>query len=216
MNEIRDIHEEHPALGYRKIHAILQNNGHVYNRKKIQRLMQIAGIKAIYPKKKTSVCNKAHKVYKYLLKDIRIIRPNQAWQIDITYIKIQGGFVYLICLIDIYSRRIMGWCVSTFLDTQSCLVALENALKIANPEIINSDQGCQFTSEEWCKTLEDKGIIISMDGKGRYVDNIYIERLWRTIKHECTNLYSFETVEEARKRIGQFIVFITKEGLTKH
>lgn len=210
MNEIRDIHEQFPALGHRKIHVMLRRSGHKHNRKKTQRIMRLAKIRAIYPEKRTTIPNKNHKVYKYLLKGIPIVRPNQAWQVDITYIKIKGGFVYLTCLIDIYSRRIMGWNLSTFLDTKSCVDALENALFIANPEIINSDQGCQFTSDDWCNTLINNGIFISMDGKGRWADNIYVERLWRTIKYECINLYRFDTVADAQNEIALFINFYNK------
>ena len=129
------------------------------------------------------------------------------WQVDITYIKIRGGFVYLICLIDVYSRRIMGWNLSTFLDTVACQLALENALLKAKPEIINSDQGCQFTSESWCNMLTHNSIKISMDGKGRWADNIYIERLWRTIKYELVYLHRFESVDDIRRELSHYIPF---------
>lgn len=207
MNEIRNIYTEHPFFGYRKIHAILIQCEHKVNRKKVQRLMRLIGLQAIYPKKRTTIRDKNHTIYPYLLSNIAIIRPNQAWQVDITYIKIRGGFIYLICLIDIYSRRIMGWNLSIFLDTTACECALQNALLEAIPEIINSDQGCQFTSDSWCNMLMRNGIKISMDGKGRWADNIYIERLWRTIKYELVYLHRFETVHDARKAIAKYIEF---------
>ena len=147
MNEMRDIYIQYPFLGYRRIHKMLIDKGYMHNRKKTQRLMKLAGLEAIYARKNTSISNKAHKKYPYLLKDLAIVRPNQVWAVDITYIKIRGGFVYLVCLIDIFSRKIMGWDLSLFLETNSCMVAANKALKHGVPEIINSDQGCQFTSE---------------------------------------------------------------------
>ncbi len=170
--------------------------------------MQLAGLKALYPSKKTTVANKQHKKYPYLLKDLMITHPNQAYQIDITYIKLGSGFCYLVCLIDIYSRRIMGWALSLFLDTALCLDALKKALKGGPiPEIINSDQGCQFTSQLWCETLLENGIRISMDGKGRWVDNKYIERLWRTIKYELVYLNSFDSIVLAKIALAGYVEF---------
>lgn len=207
MNEIRDIYLKYPFFGYRRIQVILRDRGFVLNRKKVQRLMRKAGIKALYPKKKTSLRNKDHSVCPYLLKTVVIDRPNYVWQVDITYIKVRTGFVYLICLIDVFSRKIMGWNLAVFLDTASCLLALESALSKDHPEIINSDQGCQFTSEPWRNALIDNKIKVSMDGKGRWADNIYIERFWRSCKYELVNLHSFETVSDARNAIAQYIKF---------
>ena len=207
MNEIRDIYAEWPFYGYRKIYVVLTKRGYKVNRKKVQRLMCSIGLKAICPQKKTTIRNKDHNVYPYLLNDIDIVRPNQAWQVDITYIKVRTGFIYLICLIDVYSRRIMGWNISTFLDTAACEDALRFALLEVSPEIINSDQGCQFTSSSWCNKLISNGIKISMDGRGRWADNIYVERLWRTIKYELVYLHRFETVDEARKEVADYIKF---------
>jgi putative transposase len=207
MNEILDIYTEHSFYGYRKIRVILMWRGYKVNRKRVQRLMQLIGLRAVCPKKKTTIRDKNHSVYPYLLKDITIRHPNQVWQVDITYVKIRSGFIYLICLIDVYSRRIMGWNISIFLDTLACENALENALLKATPEIINSDQGCQFTSDSWCNILKCNGIKISMDGKGRWADNIYIERLWRTIKYELVYMHRFETVDDARIAIANYIEF---------
>jgi len=207
LNEIHDIYYEWPFYGYRKIRAVLILRGHKVNRKKVQRLMQLLKLKTICPAKKTTVRDSKQAVYPYLLKDLVINRPNQVWQVDITYIKIRTGFIYLICLIDVYSRRIMGWYISIFLDTNACEQALDMALSYALPEIVNSDQGCQFTSETWINKLAQCNIKISMDGKGRWADNVYIERLWRTIKYELVYLHRFETVCDARIAIESYVEF---------
>ena len=207
MNEIRIIYQECPFYGYRRMHAILRSKGYSHNRKKTQRLMQLTGLQALYPKKRTTVVNPHHKKYPYLLKGLAINRVNQVWQVDITYIKLRHGFGYLVCLIDIFSRRIMGWEFSPFPDKHLCLDALMGALKLARPEIINSDQGCQFTSQDWIEELINKEIKISMDGKGRWADNIYIERLWRSIKYEAVYLHSFDTMQQARDALAKYIVF---------
>jgi putative transposase len=207
MNELRTIYDENPCYGYRKMTVALRELGMCINHKKVQNMLKLAGIQAIHPPKKTTIRNKQHEIFPYLLKDLKIERPNQVWQVDITYIKIGGHFVYLVCLIDVFSRRVMGSTLSITLDTAACLEALANALEHHKPEIVNSDQGCQFTSEEWVKELQGQGILISMDGKGRWVDNVYVERLWRTIKYECVHIHDFETVAQAREIIVRFINF---------
>jgi putative transposase len=208
MNEIRDIYQESfCSYGYRRMTVALREKGFIVNHKKVFALQKKAGIQAIYPYKKTTVRNQAHKIFPYLLRGLSIDRPNQVWQVDITYIKIRGGFVYLVALIDVFSRKIMGWSLSTSLDTQSCLNAFKSALKYGVPEIVNSDQGCQFTSEEWVLTVQARGTKISMDGKGRWVDNVYIERLWRTIKYEMVFLHSFDTVIQVRIALDKYINF---------
>ncbi len=207
MNQMRDIYIEQPFFGYRKMKVMLERAGYKLNHKKAQRLMICAGLKAIYPKKKTTIRNKSHAVYPYLLKKELINAPNQAWKVDITYIKVRGKFVYLVAIIDVFSRKIMGWNLSIFLDTSSCLIALQMALMLARPLTINSDQGCQFTSHEWCDFLVAICVQISMDGKGRWADNIYIERFWRSIKYEMVFLRSFESVEDARRAIEKYIEF---------
>lgn len=213
LNEVRDIYQETPFYGYRKILVSLRERGFEINHKRLQGLLSQEGIQAVYPKKRTSIRDMRHKVHPYLLSMLCIDRPNQVWAVDITYIKIRHGFVYLICLIDIFSRRIMGWTLSTFLDTQPCLNALANALKNGKPEIINSDQGCQFTSDMWVDFLTQNEIKISMDGKGRWVDNKYIERFWRTIKYENVFLHSFDTVNQAREELGKFIEFYNQKRI---
>lgn len=184
----------------------LRERGFLVNHKRVAALQGLAGIQAIYPYKKTTVRNQAHKVFPYLLRDLVIDRPNPVWQVDITYIKIRGGFVYLVCLVDVFSRKIMGWQLSTSLDTP-CLDAFNSALKHGVPEIVNSDQGCQFTSEVWVATMQQHGIKVSMDGKGRWADNVYIERLWRTIKYEMVHLHSFDTVPQVRAALARYIIF---------
>jgi putative transposase len=211
MNEMQDIYQTIPVYGYRRVTVELRSRGFFVNHKKVQRLMQAAGRKAIYPEKKTTIRNHDHKVFKYLLRGLKIESPNQVWQVDITYIRVGNGFVYLTCLIDVFSRKIMGWSLSTFLDTASCFNALHSALKHGMPEIVNSDQGCQFTSAAWVDELQQQGIFISMDGKGRWADNVYVERLWRTIKQEAVRLFRFDTVEQARIALSNFIDFYNKE-----
>jgi putative transposase len=211
MNEMREIYQKSPFYGYRRMTVALRQRGFMVNHKRVFALQKNAGIQAIYPTKKTTIRNQAHKVFPYLLHNMVINRPNQVWMVDITYIKIRGGFVYLVALIDVFSRKIMGWSLSTSLDTQSCINAFNNALQYGTPEIVNSDQGCQFTSEIWINTVQNCGVKISMDGKRRWIDNVYVERLWRTIKYEMVYLHSFDTVEQARIALARYIHFYNTE-----
>jgi len=211
LNEIREIWEKRPFYGYRRIHATLRRNGWNINRKRVQSLMPAGGIRAIYPGPKTSMANKQHKVYPYLLNELKIERVNQVWATDITYIKLAKGFVYLIAIIDLRSRYIVSWRLSTSLETAFCLEALEEALQSGTPEIFNSDQGCQFTSAAWVAILQSKGIFISMTGKGRCHDNIRCERLWRSIKYEDVYLQAYESVNEARLSLQKYIEFYNHE-----
>jgi putative transposase len=205
-NEILEIWLDMPCYGYRKITKELQRRGHTINHKKVLRLMRDMRIMALYPKPKTTILNGQHKKYPYLLRDLKITGPNHVWKTDITYIRISGGFVYLIAIIDVFSRFIVSWSLSTTLEVDFCVEALECALRHwQKPEILNTDQGVQFTSTEWIQMVEGAGIKVSMDGVGRWADNIYIERFWRTLKHEYVLLHSFETVKDAKKAIGQFI-----------
>ncbi|HEY1871301.1 MAG TPA: IS3 family transposase [Chitinophagaceae bacterium] len=205
-NEINEIWLGMPAYGYRKITKELQRRDHKVNHKRVLRMMREMNIMAIYPKPKTSIVNNEHKKYPYLLRGLTINRPNHVWATDITYIKISGGFVYLIAIIDVFSRLILSWSLSVTLEIGFCIEALESALQNwPKPEILNTDQGVQFTSAEWINKVESAGIKVSMDGIGRWADNIYIERFWRTAKHEYILLHSFESVKSARKAIGKFI-----------
>ena len=207
VNEIIDIYLNFPFYGYRRILVALWERGYDVTENVVRRVMRENGLAALYPKKNTSARNQKHKVWPYLLGGLKIDRPNQVWQVDITYIKIRGGFVYLVCLIDVFSRKIMGSNVSTFLETESCLKALYNALQAGFPEIINSDQGCQFTSNSWVSFLLQENIRISMDGKGRWLDNVFVERFWRTIKYECVYLNGFETVDLVTGALYSFIEY---------
>jgi putative transposase len=211
LNEIREIYQKTPFYGYRRMNVELRRRGIFINHKKLQNLLKIAGIQALYPTKKTSIKNPGHKIHPYLLKGLTIERPNQVWEVDFTYIKMRYGFVYLVCLIDVFSRKIMGWDLSTFLNTKSCMDALKEGLKRGQPEIVNSDQGCQFTSALWTGILKDQNIQISMDGVGRWADNIYVERLWRSVKYEVVFLHSFDTVLQARNVLSNYIDFYNRE-----
>ena len=211
MNELRELHEYRCFLGYRRMTEMLKRkHNRPINRKKILRLMQQMGLKAVYPKKNLSKRNEQHKVYPYLLKERTLTDPDDCWGVDITYIRVCGSYACLTALIDWKSRRIMGWSFSPFLETRSCMEALNEGLKLGKPKIINSDQGCQFTSKMWTEALEKQGIEISMDGKGRCLDNIQIERFWRSLKYEEVYLKSYESMTEARKNIGKYINFYNK------
>ena len=167
--------------------AWLREQGHRVNRKRVSRLMEVMGMEALYPKPKLSQPGEEHKIYPYLLKDVEVTRVNQVWSTDITYIRMAGGFVYLVAVMDWYSRFVLSWSVSVTMEVDFCIEALRRALRRGRPEIFNSDQGSQFTSEKFTGELNAQGIAISMDGRGRCLDNIFIERLWRSLKYEeCT------------------------------
>lgn len=206
MNEIQDIYKSQPFKGYRRICNDLQDEGYAINKKRVLRLMRLMGLQAVYPKKNLSKRRQEDAVYPYLLKESPPKNPHDCWCVDITYIKISTGYVYLTALIDVASRHIMGWHLSSSLETESCLKALDMALKTSHkPKIINSDQGCQFTSTAWTQRLLEADIKISMDGKGSWLDNIFIERFWRTLKYEEVYLKTYESVAQARLDIGQYI-----------
>lgn len=207
MNLIRDIWIKHPASGYRTITQILKNMGYTDNKKRILRLMKKMGIQAIYPKPKTSISNKQHKKFPYLLKDYNLTSPNQVFVSDITYLKLSKGFIYLIAILDLYSRYIISWNLSDKMDASFCVVALKRALKVSVPEICNTDQGSQFSSEDWINTLDKYGVKPSMDGKGSFYDNIFIERLWRTIKYEDFYLQGYESLQEVFNGLDRYIEY---------
>lgn len=211
LNAIRDIWERYPFYGYRRITKELRASGVKVNRKRVQRLMAWGGIQAIYPGPNTSRRNHLHAVHPYLLRNLSITHPNQVWMIDITYLRMPTGFMYLVALIDVYSRYVVGWSLSNTLDTEFCIEALKSALTDALPEIINSDQGCQFTSEEWIHFLREWKIKISMTGKGRCLDNVYIERFWRSFKREEFYLNEYGSVKELRNAIIDYIEFYNKK-----
>ncbi len=185
-----------PFYGSRRMTAWLAQKGYSVNRKRVQRLMRLMGLEAIYPRPSMSKANPAHKVYPYLLRDVSIVGPNQVWCTDITYIPMEQGFMYLVAIMDWYSRYVLSWQVSNTMDTSFCLAALEEALQWGKPLIFNSDQGSQFTSLDFTGRLEAEGISISMDGRGRVYDNIFIERLWRSVKCEDIYLKGYRKVVE--------------------
>jgi putative transposase len=208
LNLIRDIWLKHPFYGYRKITVVLRTEYQILvNRKHVLRLMRLGNIKALYPKPRLSVLNKQHRKFPYLLKEISVEYVDQVWMIDITYLKLNGRFVYLVALIDVYSRYVIGWNLSFELDTENCLEALKMALGLGIPIIINSDQGCQFTSELWVDELVKFAIKVSMDGKGRCKDNIYIERFWRSIKYEAIHLNEYKCFTELYNGVKEYIKF---------
>lgn len=208
MNLIQDSWLAHPFYGYRKITVELNRQGVAVNRKRVQRLMRVMNIQALKRKPNTSKGNKEHKKYPYLLNDMEITQCNEVWMIDITYLRSQTGFQYLVALIDVHSRYVVSWSLSDKLDTNNCLQALSMALgKSRIPKIINSDQGSQFTSDDWVNALRQAGIEISMTGKGRCHDNIFIERFWRSLKHEEIYLNDYDNVVELKKSIKNYIDF---------
>ena len=200
-----------PFYGSRKIAACLKNHGYSVNRKRVRRLMRLMGLKAIYRRPRTSKPEKGHKIYPYLLNGLKITRPNQVWAADITYIPMAKGFLYLVAIIDWYSRYVLSWRLSNTLDAGFCVEALEEAFWKGIPEIFNTDQGSQFTSDDFTGLLEKKGIKISMDGKGSYNDNLFIERLWRTVKYEEVYLRAYQDGKEARISLGNYFLFYNAE-----
>ena len=207
MNRIHEIWSEHPFYGYRKVHALLNREGICINHKKVQRLMQKLNLRAITCTRKTSLPDKRHLIYPYLLKGLDICRPNMVWQTDITYIPMRRGFAYLVAFIDVFSRYCVGYAISISLETEMCLKGLESALCIAIPLIINTDQGSQFTSSAWIEFLKARGIQISMDGVGRCLDNVYIERLWRSFKYEELFLNPPDSMQELKESVSKYILF---------
>jgi len=199
-----------PFYGYRKVARQLADMG--VTRKQVRRIMKRAGLRAIYAGKRTSLPSKHHRKYPYLLRGKNIWLPNQVWATDITYIKLAGGHVYLVAIIDVYSRKILSWQISNTLDAEFCIAALEEAIAIYGvPAIFNTDQGCQFTSEAFTATLDGHGIRISMDGVNRALDNIYIERFWRTLKYEDIYLNDYRTLTELKAGIKRYIGFYNRE-----
>jgi putative transposase len=197
MRLIDEEYTRHPFYGTRKMRDYLRRQGHKVNRKRVQRLMQKMGLQSIAPKPNTSKPHPEHKVYPYLLRNLDIICPDQVWCSDITYIPLPGGFVYLTAVMDWYSRYVLSWEVSVTMDSDFCVSALESALRRhGRPDIFNTDQGSQFTSNDFTGTLKDAEVLISMDGKGRAMDNIFIERLWRSVKYEEIYLKEYTSVRE--------------------
>lgn len=202
-----------PFYGTRRIKRELKKRGIIICRQKVAKLMRIMGIEAMYPKPNLSLNTQPHPIYPYLLKGLKITRPNQVWGIDITYIRLQTGFVYLVAVIDWYSRLVVSWDLSISLDSECVLSCLRKAFLVGIPDILNSDQGVQMTCREYIDLVEGSGVKISMDHRGRCFDNIFTERLWRTIKYEEVYLKSYESVWEARLNIGAYITFYNNERM---
>lgn len=198
-----------PFYGTRRIKQWLADeHGLVVNRKRIQRLRRVMAIETLYPKRNLSVANQAHRIYPYLLRDLPIDRPNQVWSTDITYVPMARGFVYLVAVMDWYSRRVLSWRLSTTMDTDFCVEALQEAIeRYGCPEIFNTDQGSQFTSEDFTGVLKSHDIKISMDGKGRWVDNVFVERLWRSVKYEEVYLKAYDSVANAKASLSRYFNF---------
>ena len=201
-----------PFYGSRKMVSFLETRGHWVNRKRVQRLMRILGLAGMAPGPNTSRPHPQHKVYPYLLRGVDVTRPNQVWSTDITYIRLAHGFVYLVAVIDWYSRRVLSWRISNTMDTAFCVDCLKEALqRYGNPEIFNTDQGCQFTSESFTGVLKNHGIAISMDGRGRALDNIFVERLWRSVKYEDVYLKGYSTPMGLMIGLAEYFVFYNGE-----
>ena len=200
-----------PFYGTARMTAQLRRDGWRVNVKRVRRLMREMGVSAVYPKPRLSLSNRAHPKYPYLLRDVTVNRPDQVWASDITYIGLRGGHAYLTAVMDWYSRYVLSWELSNTLDTAFCLEALERALAISKPEIFNSDQGAQYTSEAFTGRLKRANVKISMDGRGRVYDNIFVERLWRTVKYEEVYLHHYETMEEAWEGLARYFAFYNRE-----
>ena len=201
-----------PWYGSRQMARHLRRQGYNVGRKRVRRLMRLMGLKAIAPQPNTSRRAPGHKVYPYLLSDLAVTRPNQVWCTDVTYIPMAHGFLYLIAIMDWYSRKVLAWRLSTTQDTAFCIEALEEAIeRYGCPEIFNSDQGSQFTSAAWTDVLKTHGICISMDGKGQWTDNVFIERLWRSLKYECVYLYAFADLRDASQRLTEWFRYYDEQ-----
>lgn len=214
---MRMIDEEYliaPFNGSRRMAQELKKKGEEINRKRVQRLMRVMGLEAMYPKPKTSVGNKEHYKYPYLLKGLNIIAPNHVWGTDITYIPVEDGYLYLVAILDLYSRYVISWAISNSLESDFCVYAVENALKKGmKPQIMNSDQGAQYTSKAYTELLKRKNINISMSGKGRCWDNIFVERLWRSVKYEEVYLKNYSTGKEAIEGLDWYLNYYNNDRL---
>ena len=210
--EIDAEYTRHPFYGSRKMVVHLRGLGHLVNRKRVQRLMRLLGLAGMAPGPNTSHPHPQHKVYPYLLRGVTVTRPNQVWSTDITYIRLARGFAYLVAVIDWYSRKVLAWRLSNTLDAGFCVDCLEQSLSMyGTPEIFNTDQGCQFTSEVFTDRLKSHDIAISMDGRGRALDNIFVERLWRSVKHEDVYLKGYVNMPELQLGLTEYFEFYNTE-----
>jgi putative transposase len=211
MRQIDEIHLQYPFYGSRRIGDELDTRGRRVNRKKVQRLMRRMGLRALYPRARTSRPGKGHRIYPYLLRGLEIGRANQVWASDVCYIPMARGFMYLAAVMDWHTRKVLSWRVSNSLDPHFCVEALEEALaRFGAPDIFNTDQGAQFTSSAFTGVLKDRGIAISMDGKGRWLDNVFVERLWRSVKYEDVYLRAYETPKQLREGLARYFDFYNR------
>ncbi len=206
MRQLDEIHLARPFLGSRRLVDELRDRGFTVNRKRVQRLMRVIGITTIYPKPRTSKAAKGHDIYPYLLRGFEPERANQVWVADITYLPLAKGFAYLVAIMDLHSRKTLRWQLSNTLDPRFCVTALTEALaRYGAPEIFNTDQGAQFTSQAFTSVLDQHGVRISMDGKGRWIDNVFIERFWRSLKYEEVYLYAYDDLRDAKAGLNRYI-----------
>src|SRR5438094_1986706 len=211
MRLIDELYTASPFYGSRKIREALTRRGEEVNRKRVQRLMRVMGLEAIYPKPKLSAAGRGHRIYPYLLRDVSIERPDQVWSTDITYVPLARGFMYLAAVIDWFSRYVLAWRLSNTLDGSFCLDMLEEALGRGRPEVFNTDQGVQFTAQAWTGRLESAGVAVSMDGRGRCLDNVFVERLWRSVKYEDIYLWRYEAVPPLQQGLGRYFPYYNEE-----
>jgi len=212
MRELDELYIDRPTRGSRTMKDALEDRGIFVGRERIRRLMRLMGLMAIYPRKRTTIPEKGHKIYAYLLRKLKIVRPRQVYAADITYIPMAKGFVYLVAVIDWYSRKVLSWRLSNTMEASFCVEAVEEAIAVHGaPEIFNTDQGSQFTSEAFTDVLKKHNVKISMDGKGRWMDNVFVERLWWSLKYEEVYLKAYESVAEARRSIGEYFRYFNEE-----
>jgi putative transposase len=211
MRLIDQEYTAHPFFGSRRLTAWLIRQGEAVNRKRVQRLLRLMGLEAIYPKPKLSIADRGHRIYPYLLRDVPITRPDQVWSTDITYVPLATGFMYLAATIDWYSRLVIAWRLSNTLDGSFCLEMLEEALRQGRPEVFNTDQGVQFTATAWTSRLQSAGVAVSMDGRGRCLDNVFVERLWRSVKYEDIYLKGYEGVPQLQRGLKDYFPFYNNE-----
>jgi putative transposase len=211
MRRIDERYTARPFYGSRRMTVWLRQQGEEVNRKRVRRLMGLMGLVAVYPKPRTSVAGRRHRVYPYLLRGVRVQRPDQVWSADITYVPLACGFVYLAATIDWYSRYVVAWRLSNTLDGCFCLEMLEEALGQGCPEVFNTDQGIQFTAAAWTGRLESAGVAVSMDGRGRWLDNVFVERLWRSVKQEDVYLWDYASVPELEQGLRRYFGFYNGE-----
>jgi putative transposase len=211
MRLLDEEYTAHPFYGSRRLTQWLTKQGEDVHRKRVQRLRRLMGLEALYPKPKLSAAGSGHRLYPYLLRNVKIERPNQVWSTDITYVPLTTGFMYLAATIDWYSRYVLAWRLSNTLDGSFCLDMLEEALRSGRPEVFNTDQGVLFTSQAWTDRLESAGIAVSMDGRGRCLDNVFVERLWRSVKYENIYLHGYESVPALEQGLACYWPFYNHE-----